>query len=85
MEPHLPAVHFASQTGSEAEGRQGREDLRLVEWCRVGDTRSMQPDNPCLEIDNTSRALTHPHSDWRQKAALSQVVVRHRCFFLSQR
>lgn len=27
MEPHLPALHSASQTGSKAGGCQGKEDL----------------------------------------------------------
>lgn len=83
MEPHLPAVHFASQIGLEAGVCQTIEALRWEEWCRVGDTRTVQPDSLCLEINNSSRALTHPHRGWRQKAAPSQLVVRHQGLFFS--
>lgn len=83
MEPHLPAVHFASQIGLEAGGCQMKEALRWQEWCGVGDTRTVQPDSLCLEINSSSKALTHPHRGWRQKAAPSQLVVRHQGLFFS--
>jgi len=41
MEPHLPALHFASQIGSEAGGCQGKEDLGWAEQSGVGDTRTV--------------------------------------------
>lgn len=83
MEPHLPAVHFASQIGSEAGGCQKKEALRWEKKCRVGDMRTVQPDSLCLGINNSSRALTHPHRGWRQEAAPSQLVVRHQGLFFS--